>query len=277
MYKQILDYMKNKPEEYEGNSELLWNDEHISKGMLEAHLNPDIDAASRKHEFISESVKWISSLYSIKENRNLLDLGCGPGLYAEKFDDAGFAVTGIDFSERSIKFAKNSAAVKKKKIEYLYRNYLNIDYENQFDVITLIYCDYGVLKPINRDCLLLKIRKALKSGGKLILDGFTKNNYRNFAESQKVSYEGNGYWSASPYICIKRTFCYDEKSLFLEQYIIITETACKCYNNWNYAFDRDTLQNQLENAGFTEFQFYSDVKGKAFSEDSETICVVSSY
>lgn len=59
MYKQILDYMKNKPEDYEGNSELLWNDEHISKGMLQAHLNPDIDAASRKHEFIRESVKWI--------------------------------------------------------------------------------------------------------------------------------------------------------------------------------------------------------------------------
>jgi hypothetical protein len=34
MYKQILDYMKNKPEEYEADSELLWNDEHISKGML---------------------------------------------------------------------------------------------------------------------------------------------------------------------------------------------------------------------------------------------------
>lgn len=59
MYKQLLNYMKNRPEEYEADSEMLWNDEHISKGMLEAHLNPDIDAASRKHEFISESVKLL--------------------------------------------------------------------------------------------------------------------------------------------------------------------------------------------------------------------------
>jgi 2-polyprenyl-3-methyl-5-hydroxy-6-metoxy-1,4-benzoquinol methylase len=119
MYKQLLDYMKTKPKEYEADSEMLWNDEHISKGMLEAHLNPDIDAASRKHEFISESVKWISSLCSKKESRKLLDLGCGPGIYAEKFNDMGFEITGIDFSKRSVEFAKNSAARKQKMIEYI--------------------------------------------------------------------------------------------------------------------------------------------------------------
>lgn len=276
MYKQLLNYMKNRPVEYEADSELLWNDEHISKGMLEAHLNPDIDSASRRHEFISESVKWISNLCSTKKHNNLLDLGCGPGLYAEKFDNVGFTVTGIDFSKRSIEFARNSAAHKGKNIEYIYQNYLNIDYENQFDIITLIYCDFGVLKPLDRDSLLLKIRKALKPGGKLILDGFMKNNYRNFTERQKVSYEESGYWSASPYMCIERTFRYDEKCLFLEQYIVITETECKCYNNWNYAFDGDTLQNLFEKAGFTDFQFYRDVTGKAFSEDSETICIIAS-
>lgn len=276
MYKQLLDYMKNRPEAYEADSEMLWNDEHISKGMLEAHLNPDIDAASRKHEFINESVKWISSFCSIKEPKKLLDLGCGPGIYTEQFNEMGFEVTGIDFSKRSIEYARNSADFKQKKIEYLYQNYLNIDYENQFDIITLIYCDFGVLKPLDRNHLLLKIKKALKPGGKLILDGFTKNNYSGFTENQKVSFEESGYWSASPYTCIERTFRYDEGSLFLEQYIIINETACKCYNNWNYAFDADTLQNQLEKAGFTHFQFYSDVTGKGFSEDSKTVCVVAS-
>ena len=276
MYKQLLDYMKNKPEEYESDSEMLWNDEHISKGMLEAHLNPDIDAASRKHEFISKSVKWISSLCSTKESKKLLDLGCGPGIYAEKFNDMGFEVTGIDFSKRSIEFARNSAVLKQKMIEYVCQNYLDIDYENQYDIITLIYCDFGVLKPVARKLLLLKIRRALKPGGKLILDGFTKNKYNNFVEDQKIFYEEKGYWSMIPYICIERTFRYNEASLFLEQYIVLTETTCKCYNNWNCTFDRETFSNQLEKAEFAEFQFFSDVTGKVFNENSETICIVAS-
>ncbi len=276
MYKQLLDYMKNKPKEYEADSEMLWNDEHISKGMLEAHLNPDIDAASRKHEFINDSVKWISSLCFAKESKRLLDLGCGPGLYAEKFDDIGFTVTGIDFSKRSIEYAKKSAILKCKKIEYIYQNYLDITYENQFDVVTLIYCDFGVLKPIDREHLLLKIRRALKPDGKLILDVFTMDNYSNFTEGKKIYYEESGYWSMTPYICIERTFRYDDESLFLEQYIVITETTCKFYNNWNCAFNREKMRSQLENAGFNEIQFYSDATGKEFSNNCKMICIVAS-
>ena len=37
-----------KPALWQRSYELFWDDEHISKGMLEAHLNPNWDAASRK-------------------------------------------------------------------------------------------------------------------------------------------------------------------------------------------------------------------------------------
>ncbi|MPN06280.1 hypothetical protein SDC9_153536 [bioreactor metagenome] len=116
----------------------------------------------------------------------------------------------------------------------------------------------------------------MKPDGKLVLDGFTKNNYNNFVESQKIVYEDSGYWSPTPYACIERTFIYNEASLFLEQYIVLTETTCRCYNNWNCTFEREPLCTELEKAGFTKMQFYSDVAGKEFSENSETICVVAS-
>lgn len=38
----------------------------------------------------------------------------------------------------------------------IYQNYLDIDYENQYDIVTLIYCDFGVLKQTDREQLLLK-------------------------------------------------------------------------------------------------------------------------
>jgi hypothetical protein len=52
--------------------------------------------------------------------------------------------------------------------------------ENEYDFVTLIYCDLGVLPPSDREKLLIKIRKALKTEGTLILDGFTDNEVRNF-------------------------------------------------------------------------------------------------
>lgn len=60
MNKELLNFLKKRPELYEQNVSKLWDDEHISKGMLEAHLNPDLDAATRNYKFVDKSVKWIA-------------------------------------------------------------------------------------------------------------------------------------------------------------------------------------------------------------------------
>lgn len=135
MNKKIMKYLKGIPVEYTPSSKKFWDDEHISKFMLEAHISPDIESASRNHRFIEKSVEWITSLIPDMKGKKILDLGCGPGIYAEKFYEKGFEVTGIDFSKRSIEYAVNSAAEKNMKIKYKYMNYLEIDYENEFDIL----------------------------------------------------------------------------------------------------------------------------------------------
>lgn len=67
-------------------------------------------------------------------------------------------------------------------IKYIYQNYLDMDYENEFDFVTLIYCDFGVLPAADRIKLLIKIKRALKIDGTLILDGFTDNKISDFME-----------------------------------------------------------------------------------------------
>ena len=110
----------------------------------------------------------------LPENSKYLDLGCGPGLYSENFFGKGFDVTGIDFSENSINYAKEQAAVFGYPINYLCKDYLEIDYENEFDVVSLIYGDLCVLSHQDRDKLLKKVYKALQPDGYLIFDVFTK-------------------------------------------------------------------------------------------------------
>ena len=55
-------------------------------------------------------------------------------------------------------------------IKYIYKNYLEIDYTNEVNLITLIYCDFGVFSDLQRDLLLQKVYHALKHGGKFIFD-----------------------------------------------------------------------------------------------------------
>jgi len=139
-----------RPSIYTQSEVEFWNDKHISKQMLKAHLNPSYEGASRKLEFIEKSVRWIEKVVPSTTYRHLLDIGCGPGLYAERFAIAGFQVTGIDFSERSIEYAQKSAKKQGLEISYKYQDYLNLDIDNAFDFATLIYCDYGALSTQNR-------------------------------------------------------------------------------------------------------------------------------
>src|SRR5512141_801858 len=105
---QLIELQK-KPAPFTPGEALFWDDPHISKQMLDAHLNPTMDAASRRPETIDHSVKWLRETLGLKPGDSLLDLGCGPGLYASRFARAGFRVTGMDYSHRSIEYATQYA------------------------------------------------------------------------------------------------------------------------------------------------------------------------
>ena len=145
----ISKYLERPPIYTQSDVE-FWNDKHISKQMLKAHLDPSYEGASRKLEFIEKSVRWIEKVVPSTTYRQLLDIGCGPGLYAERFAMAGFQVTGIDFSERSIEYAQKSANTRGLEISYKYQDYLKLNINSDFDFATLIYCDYGALSTQNR-------------------------------------------------------------------------------------------------------------------------------
>jgi len=133
----LLQGLTRRPKPLEKGTAILWDDAHISKNMLKAHLDPESDAASRKYSIIDSTSNWIANNL-LNNKSDILDLGCGPGLYAKRLAALGHRVVGIDFSKRSIDYAINDAKENSLSIQYLYQNYLDINYENEFDLIILI-------------------------------------------------------------------------------------------------------------------------------------------
>lgn len=257
-----------KPALYERTVEKFWNDPHISKGMLEAHLNPNSDAASRKHEFIDKSVQWISSL--VPQGAQLLDIGCGPGLYTKRFSELGLDVTGVDFSDRSINYAMSHDT----KTNYVLMDYLQLDYNEQFDIITLIWCDYGALIPEERYNLLHRVYRALKPGGLFLLDVFSmKHNEGRQENTSWEIHEDGGFWSPTSHICLNAEYKYGD-NVTNNRYVIIEDNDIHTYNIWNTNFDKDSLLEEMNPVGFKCVGFYSDVAGKEYDDRSKTMCVV---
>lgn len=273
MIKNMLDYFK-KPELYAKSPSKLWDDDHISKGMLESHLHPET-GASRSHEFMDRSVDWIAGIAPANKYNKLLDLGCGPGLYGERLVKRGYSITGIDFSKRSIAYAKDKAKERGEDITYIYNNYLEIEYDSEFDVAILIYCDYGVLIPNEREILLRKIYRALKKGGKLIFDVFTPKQREDKKEGNTwYLEEGGGFWKPDTNLCLESHYIYDGY-IRLDQYVVIDiNDKVEVIRVWEHLFTMDLVKAELEKAGFTNIEFFGDAAGGLYQEDSNTLCMV---
>ncbi len=272
MLKQIAPYLEN-PTLDAPSTHPFWDDPHIAKGMLEAHLNPDWDAASRKHDFLDASVRWIAQVAPTTQHRDLLDLGCGPGLYAERFQQAGYTVTGVDLSTGSIAYAREQTQKNGSGITYRCENYLQLPDTEAYDLVTLIYCDYPALSNEHRPALLEKVFRALRPGGKFILDVFTPAARK--PESRTWSHSaGPGFWTDAPHLCLDSDVHYENGMTELWQHIIVTEAELRCYHIWNHLFTKESLLAEILPAGFREAAVYGDVAGKPFDAAGDTLCGV---
>jgi len=93
-----LEGINSRPEPFQYyTAEELWTDEHTSGKMLEYHLNDFVDASSRNKKFIDRSVKWITSYFGVDKKTNVLDFGCGPGLYTTRIAEQELRLPGLTF------------------------------------------------------------------------------------------------------------------------------------------------------------------------------------
>lgn len=273
MYSKLKEMVK-KPAIYTRSKTAFWEDAHISLQMLQAHLDPESDAASRRIEFIDRSVEWIKGIAAPETYKKLLDLGCGPGLYAERFAEAGYSVTGVDLSSRSIRHAERAAQKNGLAIRYLNRDYLDLQLEEPFDLITMIYCDYGALLPGEREKLLRVAYGHLKPGGLFLFDVFSHVKYDQTEESMTwENCPNGGFWKAGEYIALHGRYKYPDY-VTLDQYIIVSPEGEDAYYIWDRAFNKEAIVREAEAAGFTVRELLGDVAGKAYDDTGETIAVL---
>ncbi|GMQ64861.1 class I SAM-dependent methyltransferase [Vallitalea sp. AN17-2] len=232
----------------------MWTDEYISKQLLEMHINPDINIASRKEESIDKTIYWILKQLG-KNDGEILDLGCGPGLYTEKLAKKGYTVTGVDFSENSIEYAKNRAKQDNLDVNYICKDYLDLDFKEKFDLIIMIYCDFGVLSIEEREVFFKNVYNALKPGGIFIFDTLNKYTIDNLKFQRNWEFSQGGFWQDKPYLCLSQSSHFQENKAILDQIIIIDEeNNYKIYRFWNHYFDEDDINNIFERLDFKKVE-----------------------
>jgi 2-polyprenyl-3-methyl-5-hydroxy-6-metoxy-1,4-benzoquinol methylase len=254
----------------------LWTDEHTSQKMLAYHLDENIDVASRKSAFIDRSVGWIVSHFKIDHYTRIADFGCGPGLYAWRLAKKGAQVTAIDFSERSITYAREIARQKRLAIRYLHQDYLGFTTENRFDLILMIMCDFCALSPEQRATMLRKFHTLLKPDGRVLLDAYTQAAFDQREET--AVYGANlmdGFWSPGNYYGFLNTYKYAREKVVLDKYTIFEPGRVRTIYNWLAYFTPEDIEREFVTNGFRMDSLYADVAGSPYDPASHELAVVA--
>ena len=267
--------MSEKPPLFAPGEPRFWTDPHIASQMLKAHLDPDVDAASRRPEIIERTTGWIAQHSGLKPGDAILDLGCGPGLYALRLAKAGFQVTGVDFSENSIHYALEEAHRQGLQVDYRCQDYLQLEDQSLYDAALLIFGDFCALSPDHRARLLNRVHQALKPGGRLILDVSTPALHRT-VKLKNNWYAADGcFWKPGPHLVLEQGYTYPG-DVFLDQYIVLDgDGKISLYRNWFQAYTAESIRAELESNHFKVESLWSDLAGTPFTPESDWIGVVA--
>ena len=237
------------PEPYKEGA-ALWDDEYISRHMLMAHLDETHDKASYRKSLRERIVRNIIKKCGLKSGDSVLDLGCGPGLYAKEFAQLGIKYTGVDISVQSIGYAMAHKGEYAELITYMRGDYTMQEFEGAYDCAVMIWCDFGALSPEKRGSMLKNVRGALREGGMFCFDVYAVSSpFEQSTNGWKA--EQAGFWNSGLYTLLERSKYYESINAGLYHALVISENDVKEYLVWDKRYAKSELAQVLEKAGFS--------------------------
>jgi SAM-dependent methyltransferase len=266
------------PEPWSNGGNLPWNDPDFSKRMLREHLDESHGAASRaaKERLLLIDKMW--SWLDLHIGSRMLDMTCGPGLYAVEFAQRGCLVTGIDFSPAAIAHAIGLA--KEKTVDdacrFIEQDVRSATLEpNSFDAAAFIYGQLSVFPREDARSLLTKIASALVPGGRLCIELLNPSKVDKKNSSWWFT-DDKGLWGDDPFLHLGERFWLEEQQMSIERFQILSLdngelsriTLC------DQAYSVESMVDLMKESGFDPVDVYPAWDGIPLYDAQEWIVYV---
>ncbi len=251
-------YRPQPAQPWRDGDNLPWDDPEFSERMLREHLDQSHGAASRQQPEILRQIDWLWTRLDLHAGARVLDITCGPGLYAVELAARGAHVTGIDFSPAAIRYARELAdargvALRCQFIQADVRTALPQQAGAEFDAALFLYGQLAVFTRPQARQLLTATAAALRPGGRLALE------LLDFARIDKTDSnwwftDNTGLWGDKPFLCLGERHWDAEQRASIDRFYIIDLETCRLQtiglsdNGW----ETDEMLALLRQCGFSQ-------------------------
>lgn len=262
-----------------GGGNLPWDDPAFSARMLREHLDESHGAASRVSRERALQLQWLAQKLDLDGEQRLLDVTCGPGLYAVPLAEQGLRVTGVDFGPASIAHARALAQEQgvSERCRFVEADVRDFDFgEAAFDAALLLYGQLAVFPRQQAARLLQRIAAALQPGGRLCLELLDQEKV-DTEESQWWFTDDGGLWGDAPFLSLGERYWYEEQKLSCERYYTVhletgqLDEILLC----DQTYGSDEMAHMLRQAGFSDVAVYPAWDGLELYDAGEWIVYVA--
>lgn len=220
---RLLDIVQREPHPvpWSEGEKIPWHEPSFSRRMLQEHLSQAHDAASRRADLIDRHVDWIHHDLLAAKPTQILDLGCGPGLYTSRLAQMGHTCVGIDYGPAAIAYARAQAEVSALPCTYVEADLRQADYGRGYGLVMLLFGEFNVFRPADAARILAKAHTALAPGGVILLEPHTDAAVRALADASSWYAAGSGLFSEQPHLCLQESIWDDEQRVTIERYYIV--------------------------------------------------------
>lgn len=218
------------------------------------------------------NIRNVFKKYKIKENAQVLDLGCGTGKMARRLKKAGYQVTAVDNSMDMLEVA---ASEEDDGILYVLQDMVSLELPDKMDaVISICDCMNYILEEEDLKETFTRVKRFLKEDGVFMFDMNSHYKYREilacntFAEDRE---DASFIWDNF----------YDESDRINEyQLSLFIQNEQGTYNKYEElhlqkAYDEAEIKELLHEAGFTSVTVCDADTMEEVKEDTQRLYFIA--
>jgi SAM-dependent methyltransferase len=265
----------DRPAAWSQGGNLPWNDPDFSRRMLREHLDESHGAASRQTAERKFQIEWLWDHLGLEKGARVLDITCGPGLYAVELAARGCQVTGVDFSPTAIAFARDLAG--KRGVQdvctFLEQDVRKMDYaEADFDAALFLYGQLAVFPVEEAQMLLEQTARALRPGGRLVVELLDQERVDKRPDTWWYT-DDTGLWGDAPFLHLGERFWIEEEKMSIERFSIVhletgeLDEIILC----DQSYASGTMGAMMEEAGFAGVKIFPAWDGLPLYDANEWV------
>lgn len=255
-----------------------WSEPAFSERMLLEHLSQSHDAASRRFATIDAQVDWIHDHVLEGRATSVLDLACGPGLYAARLARLGHRCLGIDYSPASIAYARQQAVAEALRCDYRCEDMRAADFGAGFGLVMLIFGEFNVFRASDAKSILTKAKAALADDGVLLLEPHTFDAVRAMAARPRHWYAAEqGLFSGDPHLLLQEQHWDAPARATTRRYALVDVATCavRIHGQTFQAYEDADYRALLRESGFASVEFHPSLTGVGEDADPGLFVIVA--